>query len=111
MNYSSPNDFLKYINIWRHPLFHSVHMFKNNKYFGYGGYNEIGCCGGITIIESEEKFVPQSYLKQIKRLKKIEPENLFYIRGILFAWWNIKNKYIYMYITLMMIQYINIKIF
>jgi hypothetical protein len=76
-------------------LFHDVIMFKDNKFFGIYSCTEMGDCGVTLYQDTPNSF--NGIIYDIKQLNMIKYKQIFYIKGILHAWWIVQENNLMVY--------------
>lgn len=83
-DYTNEKNLLASLVLDRKLLFHDAIMFKNNQLFGVYGCTDIGDCDASLYQESPDTY--KDYIYSIGKLKSIDFKQVFYIKGILWAW-------------------------
>ena len=95
LDYSNEFNFLGSLELNNKTPFHEVIMFKEGGFYGVFNCNELGSCGVSLYKDTPNSF--NDLINDLNQLALIEYDQIFYVHGILHAWWVIKDAEILVY--------------
>ncbi len=98
INYANVDDFLSSLNLCKKPWFHEVFVFNEDTLIGIYICDEIGTCGFSLCSDTPGSF--GEIMKDIQRIKNTDYDHVFYVHGILHAWWIVKGSDMQVYYLL-----------
>ncbi|MGD9994226.1 MAG: hypothetical protein AB7S69_13100 [Salinivirgaceae bacterium] len=98
INYVDVNDFLSSLSLCKKLWFHDIAVFKKDTLIGIYNCNELGSCGFSLCSDTPNSS--NDIMIDLQRVKNIEHDHVFYVHGILHAWWIVKENDIQVYYLL-----------
>lgn len=93
-NYADADVFLRSLSLCKKLWFHDIAVFKKDTLIGIYSCDEVGSCGFSLYSDNPNSF---DILKDIKKVTVNEYDMVFYVHGILHAWWVVKGSEIKVY--------------
>lgn len=98
INYADINDLLSSLSLCKKLWFYDIAVFKKDTLIGIYNCNELGSCGFSLCSDTPKSF--NDIIIDLQKVKNTEPDHVFYVHGILHAWWTIKGNDIQVYYLL-----------
>lgn len=89
-DYSNKCDFINSLEFHNKLPFHDVIMFKEGKFFGVYVCDELGS-GGVSLYR-DTPISFETLISDVNKLNSIDYDQVFYVHGILHAWWIVQKE-------------------
>ena len=98
INYLDVNVFFSSLILYKKLWFHDVALFKEDSLIGIYNCDELGSCGFSLYSDTPNSF--SGIMEHLKKVRNTKYDYVFYVHGILHAWWLIKGNDVQVYYLL-----------